>query len=240
MKKYLTLLLFLFFIGCETPTPKKTVYLQNVPKITEDANQTTSEVVESTCVDNLGYEPEFVKRKEKFYGHTRKGELLMLEGQFGPAKKEFVKALEYDPNNIDIIRMAAESAMNEPDFDLAIKLFKKAVFIDKYDYRSYGNLAFIYYVLEDYEESKEAFNKVLDIDPDNIMAAAQLAEIYYQQKNYQNCLRTIELFEQIYYRSDLYSMSPLIRVDVEKRRESLRVYKKIIERIFENKGNSQL
>ncbi len=161
MKKYLTLLLLLFFIGCESPHAKKITDCRDVSGITEDANQTTSEVVESTCVDNLSYEPEFVKRKEKFYGHTRKGEFLMLDGQFGQAKKEFVKALEYDPNNIDIIRMAAESAMNEPDFNLAIKLFKKAVFIDKYDYRSYGNLAFIYYVLEDYEESKEAFNKVL-------------------------------------------------------------------------------
>ncbi|MCJ7507765.1 MAG: tetratricopeptide repeat protein [candidate division Zixibacteria bacterium] len=240
MKKYLILFLPLFLVGCETPTSEKTSDFQNVSKITKDVNQTADKAAERVSFNHQTYDAEFIKKKEECLAHTRKGGFLMLEGKFGQAKREFINALEYDPNNAEVLRLAAEAALSEPDLDLAVDLFEKTVSIDPLDFRAYWNLGITYYLLDDYEKSKGAFLKVLDIDPENITAAASLAEIYYKQNDYERCLKNIDLFKEIYYKTNLDSLPPLIREDLEKRKEVLRVYKEIVERKIEDKKKPQL
>lgn len=156
------------------------------------------------------------------------GKRMGKEKKYNKAKKYFLKALEFEPENYRIWALAALAARDNSDFDEAINYYKIVLELEPNELSAYGNIGLIQKKLKKYDSAIWAFNHVLDLDQDDLTAHAQLAEIYFNTKEYDLCLKQIEQFEIALSHKDAGLLSDKIKRKTAHYKRNFIKYRKTI------------
>lgn len=111
----------------------------------------------------------------------RRAKTLFNTGRYLDAAKEYQKAVEADPKDINA-RVALGLAYYEAGkFGVAMSVFEKVVELDPKDRRGYNYLGNIYMDLGLYDEGLAAFTKLTELDPKNADAVTDLGAAYFKK-----------------------------------------------------------
>ena len=107
------------------------------------------------------------------------------------AKEAMDKALQLEPNNVDVLLPAGSVASSLGLLDMSIELFERAVTLDPLSLMALGNLADRYAKRGYYDEALAMNQGLLVLDPQNSWALEGIAEIYLRQGNPERALTEI-------------------------------------------------
>jgi len=107
------------------------------------------------------------------------------------AKAAMDKALQLEPNNVDVLLGVGPVASTLGLLDMSIELFERAVTLDPLSLLALGNLADRYEKRGRYDEALAMNQRVLVLDLQNSRALEGIAEIYLRQGNPERALTEI-------------------------------------------------
>lgn len=114
---------------------------------------------------------------------------LHQAGQIDQAQKIYLEILNNEPDNFEVLQLAAILAAQKKDYSLAKKFFTKALSINNDSATLHSNIGNVYRHLKDTENAILHYKKALKIDPKNFVAQNNLGIVYYQQNNFQNAIK---------------------------------------------------
>ena len=107
------------------------------------------------------------------------------------AKTAMDKALQLEPNNVDVLLGTGSVASTLGLLDMSIELFERAVTLDPLSLVALGSLGLRYSIRGRYDEALAMYQRVLVLDPQNPWALEAIAEIYLRQGNPERALTEI-------------------------------------------------
>jgi len=105
------------------------------------------------------------------------GELNYEIQDYDKAIKFYSQALEYEPDDVDILISLGLAYIGKSEYGKAIKLFKKALEIERDYPLIWDNLGIAYEYNQEYEKAKDAYQKAFNLDPDDSEIIEHLKEI---------------------------------------------------------------
>ncbi|HET8688823.1 MAG TPA: tetratricopeptide repeat protein, partial [Methanosarcina sp.] len=91
---------------------------------------------------------------------------LLRSGKFNEAIVAFEKAIEKDPENINLLNNKAQALETLGKYEEALELYEKAVKINSADPDIWNNMAFSFSQVGKYNEAIKAYEKALELRPD--------------------------------------------------------------------------
>lgn len=119
------------------------------------------------------------------YSELYKGIRHAKAGRLKLAEDVYKKILKDDKNNIDALRLLGLIAFRAKNYDLAEKLFTRAISINPYFSLAWDNLGKVFRVQNKLSKSKIAFKNLLKIDPNNYEALVSLGTLYVKLAEYE-------------------------------------------------------
>lgn len=113
--------------------------------------------------------------------------------QFKKSKKEALKLLEIDENNLELIKHVVRTSDILGELADKKKYLIKIIKLDKNNYNAYSDLSIIYNDEDNYLQAEKMCLKMLEISPDNPMSYASLAGLYSENRQTK---KAIEVFEK--------------------------------------------
>lgn len=107
------------------------------------------------------------------------------------AKVGMDKALQLEPNNVDVLLGVASVTFALGQIDLSIELLERVVTLDPLRLEGLASLAHRYRVRGRYEEALKKYRQVLALYPENIWAPLNIIELYVHQGNPERALAEI-------------------------------------------------
>jgi TolB-like protein/Tfp pilus assembly protein PilF len=107
------------------------------------------------------------------------------------AKTAMDKALQLEPNNVDVLLGTGSVASTLGLLDMSIELFERAVTLDPLGLVGLGGLGMRYTTRGRYDEALAMYQRVLVLDPQSPWALGAIAEIYLRQANPERALAEI-------------------------------------------------
>jgi TolB-like protein/Tfp pilus assembly protein PilF len=137
----------------------------------------------------------------------------------------FRRAITLDPENPEVVRAAAGSAVRLGRFDEALQLQRRAVDLDPLNADSWELLAETKYYTGNLDEAEGDFKKALELNPDVVAAHAALCRIRVLQGQPQDALPEIERVRYDVVRAHLY---PILYFALGRQKESDAALSKLI------------
>ncbi len=152
---------------------------------------------------------------------------LQARGLFDHAIEEYEKALNLEPENVDILVNLGAAYLQKGLSDRAIKLLAKAIEKDSSNSLALFNIGKAYLYREDYDTALTAFSRALEILPEDIDIKKSIAECYRQLGNLEKASEIFfSILEEISSDStSLMNMGNAL-LEMEKYREALDVFRK--------------
>jgi TolB-like protein/lipoprotein NlpI len=116
--------------------------------------------------------------------HIALGLNLFYSGKLRLALKQYLKAVELNPNSIAVVDVGQVYYLLG-NYVEAIPWLKKAIGIDPTRWMGYRNLGFTYYSLGRFDEAEKLFFKVLELMPEHTYVLKDLTELYIVTKQYE-------------------------------------------------------
>ena len=107
------------------------------------------------------------------------------------AKTAMDKALQLEPNNVDVLLGTGSVASTLGLLDMSTELFERAVTLDPLNLMALGSIGWRYIALGRYDEALAMQQRVLVLDPKNSRTLLAIAEIYLRQGNPERALAEI-------------------------------------------------
>lgn len=105
------------------------------------------------------------------------GELNYDIKDYDKAIKFYNQALEYEPDDADILTNLGLAHVCKQEYGKAIQLYKKALEFEPDDAIIWDNLGLAHEYNGDYEKAKDAYQKAFELDPDDIEIKKHLERI---------------------------------------------------------------
>lgn len=118
-----------------------------------------------------------IELKPSAYNYYSRGLLYSGVEKFELAAKDFKKALELEPDDVDYLQELADSLNELDQFDNAIFYYKKALSINQ-SYYLYFNIGYAYRELRKYKEAIKYLEKAIELDPQIPEGYSTLAYVY--------------------------------------------------------------
>ncbi|RIA09018.1 tetratricopeptide repeat protein [Flavobacteriaceae bacterium MAR_2010_72] len=126
------------------------------------------------------------------FAYAALSDFNVAEWDFESSERNFKQALQFAPENAEIIRRAAGKFMDLGKKAEAIALLKKAIDLDPLNYLSYFNLSLFYLWNKQIDEAEESLKKFLLMFPDAGFAHNTMGQILLTKGDYKNALLEIE------------------------------------------------
>jgi serine/threonine protein kinase/Tfp pilus assembly protein PilF len=150
--------------------------------------------------------------------HVTLGMLYMETGKYEDANKEFLKAEDIDPSDVDAYQGQATAYNKQGKLDEAESIYKKVIKMRPDYWAGYTHLGIFYYLQGRYKEAAGQFEKVIKLTPQNASAYRNLGAMYYYMDQKADAIvmfkRSIEIepdysvysnLGTLYYYEGLYS-----------------------------------
>ncbi len=111
--------------------------------------------------------------------HITLGMLYTQTGKYDEANKEFLKAEDIDPSNVDAYQGQAVSYTKQGKMDEAESIYKKVIKMRPDYWAGYTHLGVFYYAQGKYKEAAQQFEQVIKLTPQNAGAYRNLGAMYY-------------------------------------------------------------
>ena len=129
----------------------------------------------STMPDN----PPLRLRLAEIYSYL--GERYFVDERYQEAEKMFLKAIEWEPDNLDNYTFIAEIYFRDNENDRAIEIYEQLLIIRPNDVSSRLNLAILYAKKGLLDKAELEFLSVIQLDPSSYLARNNLANLYVQK-----------------------------------------------------------
>jgi TolB-like protein/cytochrome c-type biogenesis protein CcmH/NrfG len=140
--------------------------------------------------------------------HAQMGRIKQQVGfDWAGADASIQRAIALEPEDPDIVRLAAGSAGILGRFDEALTLGRRAVDLDPLNADSWGSLAETEYFMGHLDKAVADSKKALELSPDAWLSHGLLSQIYITQGRPQHALPEIELVRSDLIRAFLYPMA---------------------------------
>lgn len=137
-------------------------------------------------------------------GHLKKGNEFNEAGQYSEAVEEYKKALELDPDNVDVMVNLGVTYYQQGQFDVAIETYTGAIAISPDDADIHSNLAAAYVQQYDPEGTTdtlslalEQYRKAIELAPDLAEAHYGLGMVYYLLGQTEKAVTALERFQEL-------------------------------------------
>jgi len=107
------------------------------------------------------------------------------------AKTAADKALELEPNNVDVLLGVASVLSSLGQLDKSIELLERAVVLDPLRLNALGSLGYRYRAARRYEEALEKYNQVLVLSPETTWVRISIAEAHLRRGDLERALTEI-------------------------------------------------
>jgi len=121
-----------------------------------------------------------------------KGKGLFDTGRLDQAIEVYKRALELEPENVDILIEIGLAYRHREQYDDAIEYYDKAIEIDDQNKVALNNKGYAYECKRDLETAKEWYKKSLAVDPAYDNPLVNLTKIYNDNKEFE---KSIKIFE---------------------------------------------
>ncbi len=111
--------------------------------------------------------------------HITLGLLYTETGKYEDANKEFLKAEDIDPSNVDAYQGQANAYTKQGKLDEAESIYKKVIKLRPDYWLGYSHLGIFYFSQGKYKEAAGQFEQVIKLTPQNAGAYRNLGAMYY-------------------------------------------------------------
>lgn len=118
------------------------------------------------------------------------GLLYYKKKEYKLAMENFEKVLEYEKNNLDLVRDFARMAKLSNQTDCAINFYEQAVLLEPKDEVGYNNLGLLYEKKHDFQKAKSCYIKSLKIK-ENYEAAHNLGVLHRTLRNFDESIKCL-------------------------------------------------
>ena len=140
--------------------------------------------------------------------HTQMGRIKQqVDFDWAGADASYQRAVELEPGNPEVVRMAAASSKELGRFEEALSLARRAVDLDPLNAGSWENLGETEYFMGQLNQALADCKKALELNPDVYPGPIQLAKIYVMQGRPQDALPEIERVRDEPQRAFLYAIA---------------------------------
>lgn len=126
--------------------------------------------------------------KKAFESHYNFGIYHDLKGEKQLAIDEFTCALEYEPENIDLLRKLANLYLDISEDYIAIEYYQRAYTSDKENLEILNSLADLYLKVKEYESAVQVYTKILNISDKNKDIYFTVAELHEKLRRHESAL----------------------------------------------------
>jgi tetratricopeptide (TPR) repeat protein len=125
--------------------------------------------------------------------HTQMGRIKQqVDFDWAGADASYQRAVELEPGNPEVVRMAAASSKELGRFEEALPLARRAVDLDPLNAGSWENLGETEYFMGQLDEAAADIKKALELNPDVWSGPIMLSQIYVMQGRPQDALPEIK------------------------------------------------
>jgi TolB-like protein/DNA-binding winged helix-turn-helix (wHTH) protein len=140
--------------------------------------------------------------------HTQMGRIKQqVDFDWAGADASYQRAVELEPGNPEVVRMAAASSKELGRFEEALPLARRAVDLDPLNAGSWENLGETEYFMGQLNQALADCKKALELNPDVYPGPIQLTKIYVMQGRPQDALPEIERVRDEAQRAFLYAIA---------------------------------
>src|SRR5689334_7515178 len=140
--------------------------------------------------------------------HTQMGRIKQqVDFDWAGADASYQRAVELEPGNPEVVRMAAASSKELGRFEEALPLARRAVDLDPLNAGSWENLGETEYFMGQLNQALADCKKALELNPDVYPGPIQLTKIYAMQGRAQDALPEIERVRDEPQRAFLYAIA---------------------------------
>ncbi len=154
-----------------------------------------------------------------------KGTIFFYQNEYSSAVQEYLKGIEADPNNIQLLLMLGRAYSKLNDYENAIKYVSRAYEINMMRVDVKKELARLYYQKHDYIQAKKLFGELLALNPEDFQPNYYMGLMFFNEGNFApakeflaKALQTIPNPEGYYYLGLSYARTG----EKEKAKETLK------------------
>lgn len=136
--------------------------------------------------------------------HFERGNELSLNGQFEEAVREYEKALELEPDNVDVLTNLGVALYNLGQLDQAIEQYSTAIELAPKDADIHSNLAAAHVqeyqidgALDQLNQALAEYQKAVELNPDLAEAHFGLGVVYTLQGRNEDAIRAFQRFQDL-------------------------------------------
>jgi tetratricopeptide (TPR) repeat protein len=127
-----------------------------------------------------------------FHNHNSAGKCFFSLNNYPKAKERFLRSLQIDPDQSDILSLLAIVCFLENDFSAAVLYLTRAVALAPASVEAFSNRGLAYHHLHEYEQALVDFDKCLDLDPTHHQAYLNKGCTLIALKRYQEALISLQ------------------------------------------------
>ena len=122
-----------------------------------------------------------------------KGNIYYDDGKFREAISQYKRALNIEPDDIDVLINIGLGYRHLEEYDKAIEYYDKVLDIEPENKVAINNKGYSYECLKETDKAIELYKKSLKIDPAYDIPLVNLSNIYFNEKQYE---KVIEIFDR--------------------------------------------
>lgn len=130
------------------------------------------------------YAQQSANRTGEAEAHLAKGTIFFYQNEYTSAVQEYLKGIESDPKNIQILLMLGRSYSRLKDYENAIKYISHAYEINMMRADVKKELARIYYEKHDYTQAKKLFGELLALNPEDFQPNYYMGLMFFNEENF--------------------------------------------------------
>lgn len=117
---------------------------------------------------------------------------LRDEGKIEEALENARKAVDYEPNNVEAVRLLGTLLINKGDYDEGVKTLARCIKINPDDFAAYTMIGIALYNQRDYQKAITFLNKSIELKVNNTSGYLNRARCYTALKDYNTALKDLE------------------------------------------------
>ena len=160
-------------ITCRSFEVKKPI---SIPEIKETVNKLHQEMIEE--IEILYYISDKVRTIRHAVSNNKLGLVFFKKNLFDDAIREFQKALEIDPNFVEVYLNLGRAYLKKNMLQQARNIFLEGLNKNQNYTDLHNELGYTYFLQKNFKEAVNELNKALELNPDFIDAQLNLSILY--------------------------------------------------------------